>query len=178
MQTLVIKKDGGLVPRGGNPKGDALGFLSHTVSLEQGVTLASFFELVVRYPSLKPISPFLDTFVAMAENTRDTLEKTSEIEHLVFYKTIAMKGFPGKPGVDIFNSLKGSKKDGRVALKFFHLETLLNHNIVLGDLKHVIFGDTQETFTYTTTYSLFELIEGITWELSFNFNPLHCAIRG
>ena len=64
------------------------------------------------------------------------------------------------------------------ALKFFQMESLLEHELILGDLKHIVFGDGQDMFTYETFYTLFEFIEGITWEMSFNFNPLQCSIRG
>jgi len=64
-----------------------------------------------------------------------------------------------------------------IDLKFFHLETLLDHRLTLGDLKHVVFGDTEDGLQFETFYTLFEFVEGIAWELSFNFNPLQCSIR-
>ena len=103
--------------------------------------------------------------------------KTGEIDRLVFFKTVEMIGFPGKPGVEIYTSLKGKKDDKPMDLKFFHLENLAGHELELGALKHIIFGDGQDVFQYETFYTLFEFIEGITWEMSFNFNPLECVIR-
>jgi hypothetical protein len=73
--------------------------------------------------------------------------------------------------------LKGVSNDEAKDLKFFHLETLLGHPLKLGQLKHVVFGDKEDVFQFDTFYTLFELVEGIAWELSFNFNPLQCSIR-
>jgi hypothetical protein len=62
-------------------------------------------------------------------------------------------------------------------LKFLHTETLMDHTLTLGKLNHIVFGDKEDIFQYETFYTLFELVEGIAWELSFNFNPLQCSIR-
>jgi hypothetical protein len=88
-----------------------------------------------------------------------------------------MKGFPGTPRVEIYNSLKGIQDEKKMLLKFFSVETLVNHELTLGKLEHVIFGDGQDMFTYDTYYSLFELVEGIAWDLSFCFNPIQCTLR-
>ena len=104
--------------------------------------------------------------------------KDPGLDRLVFFKTIAMKGFPGDPALEIYNSLKGVKGSEILGLKFFQMESLLEHKLLLGELKHIIFGDAQDMFTYATSYSLYELIEGVAWELSFNFNPLQCSLRG
>jgi hypothetical protein len=114
----------------------------------------------------------------MAKAAGTDYPKAGEIEGLVFYKTVAMKGFPGNPGMEIYNSLKGVKAGEILGLKFFQVESLLEHDFCLGELKHIIFGDSQDMFTYETHYTLYELIEGVAWEMSFNFNPLQCSIRG
>jgi hypothetical protein len=73
--------------------------------------------------------------------------------------------------------LKGVVGKEILDLKFFHLENLLDLKLKLGKLKHVVFGDREDAFQYETFYTLFEFVEGIAWELSFNFNPLECSIR-
>ncbi|MCK5097700.1 MAG: hypothetical protein KAR45_06325, partial [Desulfobacteraceae bacterium] len=103
--------------------------------------------------------------------------KTEELESLLFYKTIEIKGFPGNPSLNFYNTIKGIFNKKTMDLKFFHLETLLDHTFKLGKLKHVVFGDKEDAFQYDTFYTLFELVEGVAWELSFNFNPLQCSIR-
>lgn len=177
MEKIILTQKGFILKKGKPVDNNVFSFLSHIIKLEQGFTLSSFFAMVSQYPELIKLSQFLDTYLTMASASNGKFPKTREIDRLVFFKTISMKGFPGKPGIQIYNSLKGIKEDQTKALKFFQMESLLDHQLILGDLKHIIFGDGQDLFTYETFYSLFELIEGITWEMSFNFNPLQCSIR-
>lgn len=160
------------------PSGDPLSWLSQLVALEQGFTLASFFSMIKFYPIFFQLSPVLEPLVDMAEAAGSGFPKAEDIDGLVFYKTVAMKGFPGRPGIEIYNTLKGVKGEKILGLKFFQVQSLLEHEVCLGELKHVIFGDSQDVFTCDTHYSLFELIDGVAWEMSFNFNPLQCSIRG
>lgn len=178
METLLLTAKGGIIRRGKAFSGDPLPLMPLTVTLEPGFTLSSFFAMVAANPVFMRLSELLEPLAAMAADAGKDYPKAGEIDSLVFYKTIAMRGFPGKPGIEIYNSLKGVKADNPVGLKFFQMESLLEHDFCLGHLNHIIFGDSQDMFTYDTHYSLFELIEGVTWELSFNFNPLQCSIRG
>ncbi len=178
MEKLMLTTEGKIMKRGKPLSRSALGVLSHLVELEQDFTLSSFFSMIRNNEILIQLSELLEPLLDMADGTVDGYPKTREIEYLVFYKTIAMKGFPGKPGIEIYNSLKGVKGDEILGLKFFQMESLLGHQLCLGELKHIIFGDSQDMFTYDTHYSLYELREGVSWELSFNFNPLQCSIRG
>ncbi|MCG8616330.1 MAG: hypothetical protein MI802_08945 [Desulfobacterales bacterium] len=178
MEKVLLATDGSIIKRGKPFSGNPLSLLSHMVDLEPGFTLSSFFALLAGHPVLMELSELLEPLAAMAAEAGKGYPKAHEIDGLMFYKTIEMKGFPGKPGVDIYNSLKGVKADETLGLKFFQVESLLEHDFRLGELKHIIFGDGQDMFTYDTHYSLFELVEGVAWELSFNFNPLQCSIRG
>ncbi|HCY83658.1 MAG TPA: hypothetical protein DHV36_00820 [Desulfobacteraceae bacterium] len=178
MDKIRVSTDGRIIKRGKPFSGNPLSLLAHMVDLEPGFTLNSFFSMVAQNAVFTELSALVQPLSAMAAKAGKGYPKAHEIDGLVFYKTIAMKGFPGKPGVDIYNSLKGVKADETIGLKFFQMESLLEHDFCLGELKHIIFGDSQDMFTYDTHYSLFELIEGVTWELSFNFNPLQCSIRG
>ncbi len=178
MEKVSLTKDGIIMKKGKPVTDNVFSLLSNIIELESGFTLASFFAMVARYREFIKMSELLETFLSITEAANGQFPKTHEIEGLIFYKTIAMKGFPGKPGIQIYNSLKGIKDTRTKALKFFQMESLLEHELILGDLKHIVFGDGQDMFTYETFYSLFELIEGITWEMSFNFNPLQCSIRG
>lgn len=183
MKKILIDKDGRILNKGRVVTGNCLGLLSFCVELEKGFTLGSFFAMADRHREFLPLSDLFSTFLSMVEKMGGKTTKTCEINGLIFYKTIAMKGFPGKPAVQIYNSLKGRVPEnlpgtyGTKPLKFFQMESLMEHDLHLGELKHIIFGDVQDMFSYETFYSLYELIEGITWELSFNFNPLQCSIR-
>ena len=178
MERLMLRQDGKIIKRDKPVSGNPLGVLSHLVDLEQGFTLASFFAMLEAYRVFIGLSDLLEPLVTMAGDAGKNYPKDPGLDRLVFFKTIAMKGFPGDPGVEIYNSLKGVKGSEILGLKFFQMESLLEHELGLGALKHIIFGDVQDMFTYATDYSLYELIEGVAWELSFNFNPLQCSLRG
>jgi len=61
-------------------------------------------------------------------------------------------------------------------IKSFHLESILDMPLKLGVLKHIVFGDKVDVFEFDTVFNLFDFIEGIIWELSFQGNPKECAI--
>lgn len=178
MEKLLLTKNGKILKRGQAVQGNPLALLSGLVELEPGFTLASFFRMIAAHKAFLQLSDVLETLLSMAVAVESGSPRIEDIEGLVFYKTIAMKGFPGKPGVEIYNSLKGVRGDEILGLKFFQMDSLLEHELHLGALKHVIFGDGQDMFSYDTFYSLYELIDGVSWEMSFNFNPLQCSIRG
>ena len=50
-------------------------------------------------------------------------------------------------------------------------------SLKLGRLKHVVFGDKVDIFEFDTVFTLFEFIDGITWELSFHVTPEQCELR-
>jgi hypothetical protein len=177
MGKIQIKKDGTILKRNKTADDFVFRLLSHRVELEPGFTLSSFFSMIEKYPKLIKLSELLEILLSMVKVSTGQWMKTDEIDSLVFYKTIEMVGFSGKTGLEIYNSLKGVKDKEIKDLKFFHLENLVGHTLELGGLKHVIFGDGQDVFKYETFYTLFEFIDGITWEMSFNFNPLECVIR-
>lgn len=177
METVQIRKDGTILNNGKEIRSRCLAVLGHSVTLETGFCLDSFFQMIQKYPRFKEISPLFDAFLDIIPETDPTRLKTGDIDGLIFYKTIEIIGFPGTPAINIYNSLKGLGPDEPGDLKFFHLESLLGHALSLGQLRHIVFGDKQDVFRFDTFYTLFELLEGIVWELSFNFNPLECSIR-
>ncbi len=187
MERILIKASGQMQKKGKDLFPPAFRYLSDTIELDPDFTLRSFFKLLKKYPELIQLSDLLKPLLSMAyqsgayqsgaSESEDNLLKTDEIDHLVFYKTISMKGFPGEPGIDIYNSLKGTRNNKDIGLKHYQMDSLLGHTMIIGKLKHIIFGDGQETFSYETFYTLFELIEGICWEMSFNFNPKQCVLR-
>jgi len=181
MEILQLKENGQIFKHGKLVTSPVFRYLSDTIMLDQNFRLISFFRVIKCYPELEQLSDLLTTLLSIAlQSDEPGIKpdiKLDEIDHLVFYKTISMKGFPGEPGIDIYNSLQGIKQDEPIGLKFFQIDSLLDHNLVLGKLKHIIFGDGQDSFSYETFYTLFELIEGICWEMSFNFNPKQCVLR-
>ncbi|OGR13639.1 MAG: hypothetical protein A2097_09795 [Desulfobacula sp. GWF2_41_7] len=177
MEKIFIDPWGHILKKGKKQTGPVLKLLGKPIELDKEFTLKSFFLMLDHYPELKQISEILDSLLTIISGKGGIEGKTSEIETLVFYKTIEIHGFPGKPKLTVYNSLKGVVNKKAEDLKFFHPETLMDHTLTLGKLNHIVFGDKEDIFRYETFYTLFELVEGIAWELSFNFNPLQCSIR-
>jgi len=87
-----------------------------------------------------------------------------------------MIGFPGNPSIEIYMSFRGVCGDQTCNIQQVWLENLLDMNIKLGRLKHVIFGDQMDMFEFDTVFNLFEFIDGISWQLSFHNMPVECKI--
>ncbi|MCP3873430.1 MAG: hypothetical protein GY699_09790 [Desulfobacteraceae bacterium] len=177
MEKILLLKNGFITKNGKNITRSVLKLLGNTIEVDDGFTLGSFFLMVERYPDLENISEILESLLEIVSKNISSGFKTQELNSLLFYKTIEIKGFPGTPSLNFYNTLKGVFNKKILDLKFFHLEDLLDHKLKLGKLNHVVFGDKEDAFQYDTFYTLFELVEGISWELSFNFNPLQCSIR-
>ena len=177
MGKIFIDSSGNLLKKGQKQIGPVLKLLGNPIELDKAFTLRSFLLMIRRYPELKNLSEILEPLLEIIAKNDSVKNKINDIESLVFYKTIEILGFPGKPKLTVYNSLKGVIQKKTKDLKFFHPETLLDHTLTLGKLKHIVFGDKEDIFEYETVYTLFELVEGVAWELSFNFNPLQCSIR-
>ncbi|MBU0463631.1 MAG: hypothetical protein KKD21_14365 [Proteobacteria bacterium] len=177
MEKIFLYKNGVIKKKGKKLTISVLKILGNYIEIDESFTLSSFFMMVNQYPDLKNISEILEPLIEIVLKNCSSEFKNKELESLLFYKTIEIEGFPGSPRLNFYTSLKGVSNKKMIDLKFFHLEDLLNHKLKLGKLKHVVFGDKEDVFQYETFYTLFELVEGIAWELSFNFNPLECSIR-
>jgi len=176
MYQITLKNDGAIVENNRSAAGDPLIFLSYRLELEKDYTLRGFFRMLEKYAPLVKLNAFspdcLQRYRACPENRC----VTNEIDGLQFHKTVEMVGFPGDARLEIYNSLCGVRGPDTCELKPFHLESLLDMRLKLGKLKHVVFGDKVDVFEFETVYSLFEFIDGIIWELSFQGTPKQCAI--
>lgn len=174
--------DSGVVPK------DILGCLSSRVQLEKGFSLRSVFMLVARYPELKRLSPF----ISIAEQDAAICPQhgcvTPDFTELVFAKTVELTGAPGEPIMNVFTTFRGvlpledpSRHEGQPPLcgelRFHRLNALLDMPIRLGRLRHVVFGDRTSMLECDTTFTLFEILEGIAWELSFQGGSQQCSLR-
>jgi hypothetical protein len=176
MNQIILLNDGSIIESNKIVPGDSLMILGCQVELEQGYTLRSFFRMFEKYALLVK----LDAFVADCRQRYLRCPKghctSDDIDHLQFYKTVEMIGFPGEPRLEIYNTLCGAHGGENLEIKSFHLENLLDMPLKLGVLKHIVFGDKVDVFEFDTVFSLFEFIEGIIWELSFQGTPKECAI--
>jgi hypothetical protein len=87
-----------------------------------------------------------------------------------------MIGVP-KKRLEIYSAIRGMHKSDSVEIRSLQLTSLLDMPLKLGRLKHVVFGDRVDIFEFDTVFTLFEFIDGITWELSFHVIPEQCELR-
>jgi hypothetical protein len=176
MNQITLLNDGSIIESNKIVPGDSLMILGCQVELGQGYTLRSFFRMFEKYVLLVKLDAFVADCIQRYLRCPKGHCTCDDIDHLQFYKTVEMIGFPGEPRLEIYNTLCGAHGGGNLEIKSFHLENLLDMPLKLGVLKHIVFGDKVDVFEFDTVFSLFEFIEGIIWELSFQGTPKECAI--
>jgi hypothetical protein len=161
-------------------KGDQaalLACLARQVELASGYTLRSFFRMLDVYDALVHLNAFFPDLLDQFHRGPDRGCRVDGIDWLVLEKTVEMVGFPGEPRLEIYRSFNGWRGGESVPIKDFQVDMLLDMQVRLGKLKHVIFGDQVDVFEFDTVFTLFELVEGIGWELGFHGTPRECQIR-
>ena len=156
---------------------DPLRFLGFGVRLDPGYTLRSYFQMMETYPDLSKLNVFIPNYLEQFHKCPGTGCIHQGFEYLEFGKTVEMIGYPGKPRLEIYHSLRGVSGTISDQLKSSNLEGLLDIPVKLGKLKHVVLGDPVDVFEFETVFNLFEYIDGIAWELSFHGTPEACEIR-
>ena len=176
MNRITLQLDGSIIENQKIAPSDSLMILGCQVELAQGYSLRSFFQMFERYALLANLDAFVADCIQRYRNCPKAHCVTDDIDHLEFSKTIEMIGFPGEPRLEIYHTLCGVRGSENFEIKLFHLESLLDMDLKLGMLKHIVFGDTVDIFEFETVFNLFEFIEGIIWELSFQATPRECAL--
>lgn len=201
METVQLSRDGRLVGPGNAPVTDPLPALSLAISLEEGCTLRSFFRMLRLYPGLPKLSGFLPAALADAENCPASGCRSDEISLLAVGKTMELIGFPGKPRAEVYLWLRGlaassgeavpSSSDAEAGhrgislaglmeanreIRFIPLEILLDTPLFLTGLKHVVLGDVDRSLFCETRFTLFEVVDGLAWELGFRGGSQQCSI--
>lgn len=176
MNAITLANNGSLIHAGTVVDGDPLLYLSCGVELEPDFCLRGVFELMRRHPVLARLNPFWGTLLEQYGKWPAS-GCESGLECLVLGKTVEMIGFPGEPRLEIYVTLSGLVGDEALEIKTFQVDSLLDTPVRLGGLKHIVFGDKVNVFTFETVFSLFEFIEGIAWQLSFHGTPRECALR-
>ena len=178
MEKVILDSEGGLSAEDGLAVADPLGALGHALALGEGANLRSYFRMLKNYPLLTRISPFCPDLLGQYDRLPPRGCRHIECEALEFSKTIEMIGFPGDPKLEIYRSLTGRLAAGkkRLDLKLVPLARLLDMPLILGPLRHVIFGDNIDTFVFDTVYTLFEFVDGVAWQLGFQSAPEVCHI--
>ncbi|MEJ2640609.1 MAG: hypothetical protein P8010_13625 [Desulfosarcinaceae bacterium] len=178
MEKVVLDREGGLRAEDGGAVEDPLAVLGYALKLGEAASLRSFFRMLKNYPLLTRISPFCPDLLGQYGQLPVAGCRHEACEALEFSKTIEMIGFPGDPKLEIYRSLTGRQAEGdqRLDLKLVPLGRLLDMPLALGPLRHVIFGDSIDTFVFDTVYTLFEFVDGVAWQLGFQSAPEVCYI--
>jgi len=172
---LALKRDGAIYCKQQAVDSDVLKYLSYQIRLEETYTLRSFFEMVARHELLGKLNSFLPNFMEQFLNCPEQGCVSEIIDYLEFAKTVEMIGFPEKR-LEIYSSMRGIYQNDTVEIRSLQLPRLLDMPLRLGRLKHVVFGDRVDIFEFDTVFTLFEFIDGITWELSFHVTPEQCEL--
>lgn len=177
MNRVGLRPDGRLITKDGVIADDPLIYLGYQLELSQGTTLRSVFRMLAFYPLLVRLSAFFCDLLTQYRGCPEKGCRSADFEYLEFGKTIEMIGYPGDPRLEIYLSLTGRSGSDSIEIRPYALELLLDMEIRLGNLKHVVFGDRVDTFEFDTVFNLFEFIDGVAWELSFHDMPKECQLR-
>lgn len=177
MDKLRARGDGQLEESGRPLRGDVLARLGMAVDLAQEFRLGSWFEMLVHQPELARLSPFLPGLLEQYARWPKVDGPPLGLDHLELSKVVELIGFPGPARVEIYADVRGVFQGEDVVVKAFPVETLLGAALRLGPLKHRIFGDRFDQMAVPTVFSLFDLVDGIAWQLAFHGSPTECALR-
>jgi len=178
MDEITLAADGLLIRRNGTQEADPLCALGARVTLAQGYTLRSFVKMLVLHPLLTRLNPFARNLAEGLEGWPGSGCAPAGLERLELSKTVEIIGHPAPPRLEIYHALRGVAAGGQnIEIKPYPVETLLDVPVVLGPLKHVVFGDRMDEFRFQTVCNLFEFQEGIGWQLAFHGAPVECALR-
>lgn len=176
MYAISLKRDGTIHDKQSAVDSDVLKYLSYQIGLEEMYSLRSFFEMIDKYAQLGKLNSFFPTYIEQYLNCPDEGCDSDAIDHLEFTKTVEMMGYPEKH-LEIYSSIRGIHQNDAVEIRSLQLNSLLDLPLKLGRIKHVVFGDRVDIFEFDTVFTLFEFIDGITWELSFHVIPEQCELR-
>ena len=175
MYVLTLKTDGAIYHQQSGVDSDVLKYLSYQIGLDDRYTLRSFFKMVAKYELLGRLNAYLPTSIEQYLNCPEQGCESDLFNHLEFAKTVEMIGFPEKR-LEIYSSIRGIHNGDSLEIRSLQLNSLLDMPLKLGRLKHVVFGDRVDIFEFDTVFTLFEFIDGITWELGFLVTPEQCEL--
>lgn len=178
MNEVLLGEDGSVKSPDGAPVDDVLGALDAEVVLGPGYRLRSFLRMLCARPVLFRLNEFARDFAAVYPTWPEADCVPAGIERLEFARVVEMIGHPAPPRLEIYHVLRGVLADGSdTEIKSWRVEMLLDAPLVLGPLKHVVFGDRVAEFSFATVCDLFDFFQGVLWQLAFHGTPRECALR-
>ncbi|SNS13855.1 hypothetical protein SAMN04488503_2891 [Humidesulfovibrio mexicanus] len=178
MDEVILNDDGGLSTPHGRLVDDALAVLGARLRLGEGCTLGAVGRMAAAHPVLQRLSPFAPDLAALCASGNAVQSPPSGLARMEFSRVVEVVGHPPPPRMDIYHVLRGVLSGGEdVEPRQWTVESLLAVPLVLGPLRHVVFGDRVERFGFETVCTLFELFQGVVWQLAFHCTPRACALR-
>ena len=178
MNEVILNTDGMLAEHNGAHVADALHALGARVRLAEGYCLRSFMRMLLAYPVLARISDFAPEFMEQYGSWEQAGCHPAGLARLELSRVVELIGHPAPARLEIYHVLRGCLEGGAdVELKGWQVEMLLDVPLVLGPLRHVVFGDRVAQFTFETVCNLFEFYQGVLWQLAFHGTPRECALR-
>lgn len=197
METARLTPSGTLLSDGFSEVADPMLLLGDRLELQPGCTLRSFFRMLSEYPVLVRLSRFLPAALEEAAACPPTGCLTDEAPALVLGRTMELIGFPGEPRAELYVWLRGlefPEREGGAAnsgnglpplavlmeankdTRFIPLRMLLDTPLFLGGLMHVVLGDVDRRLVCESRFTLFEVVDGLAWELGFHGGSQQCSI--
>ncbi|OIO04624.1 MAG: hypothetical protein AUJ49_02485 [Desulfovibrionaceae bacterium CG1_02_65_16] len=178
MDEVLLGEDGSLRERDGAEVDDVLRALDARVVLGPGYSLRSFMRMLRANPVLFRLNDFARDFAELYPSWPAEGCVPPGLSSLELFRVVEMIGHPAPPRLEIYHTLRGLLPDGGdMEIKSWQVEMLLDAPLVLGPLKHVVFGDRVAEFSFATVCNLFEFFEGVLWQLAFHGTPRECALR-
>ena len=178
MNIVRLKEDGTLHLKDRPISDDGLTCLGFQVELASGCTLRSFFLLLESHRALQRLNPFIPSYFEQYRKSPAHSCIFPGVDYLALGRIVEMTGYPGPASIRIYVSLDGIVQGRSCAIKSAGIQQLLDMPLQLGRLQHRVFGDQVDTLEFDTVFNLFELIDGICWELSFHNLPEQCRLNG
>ena len=177
MNRVHLQSNGQLYHGEVNIQSDPMRFLGYEVTLASECTLRSVFNCLDHYSVLAALNPFLNSFMQHYRQCPAQGCLCDDIDHLALSRTAEIIGYPPPARMELSVSLEGFRETQKIDIRIYWLENLLDVPFKLGRLNHVVFGDQLNTLQFDTVFNLFELIDGICWQLSFHNMPASCRIN-
>ena len=171
MDTIRLRADGTL-----SSDATFAGLLRMKLEIDEDATLRSFFRLLRRCPLAREVAPGLAEALEEAEACPPAGCRYPGLEALRLAKRVELSGFPGAPRVDVYLAVEGVGDD-LPELRFFRLRDMLDTPLRTGRARHVLLGEAASELDAETSFTLFDLLEGMGWELGFQGGSLTCNLK-
>lgn len=187
MHKIILKKGGSAFHENGTELSDLLPFLGYTVELEEGFTLRDMFIMIECYPGMERIDPYLIDYLEEFENCPESgcfgAGEHKDGMDAIYVQRVSNytknNKYEDKDTFNIYYYVGGRSTDPEApgwAIEYSPLSDLLDYPIVLLDQAlgcedHNVSVLVEKYEYYKTTYTLWEVVHAIIWELSFYGTP-------